>query len=39
VTGAIVGVRHPDQVEGLAAAGDFHLSKGEIDEIEKFLSE
>ncbi len=38
VTGAIVGVRHPDQVEGLAAAGDFRLSKEEIGEIEPFLS-
>ena len=38
VTGAIVGIRHPDQVEGLIAAGDFRLSKGEIEEVDKFLS-
>jgi aryl-alcohol dehydrogenase-like predicted oxidoreductase len=35
VTGAIVGFRHPDQVEGLVAAGDFRLSKDEIGELEK----
>jgi len=38
VTGAIVGFRNPDQVEGLAAAGDFRLSKDEIEEVEMFLS-
>ncbi|HEY5039565.1 MAG TPA: aldo/keto reductase, partial [bacterium] len=39
VTGAIVGFRNPDQVEGLVAAGDFRLSKGEIEEIDRFLSD
>ncbi len=38
VTGAIVGVRTPAQVEGLAAAGDFRLSKAEEREIGSFLS-
>ncbi len=37
VTGAIVGVRHPDQVEELVAAGDFRLSPGEIDELDRIL--
>jgi aryl-alcohol dehydrogenase-like predicted oxidoreductase len=37
VTGAIVGLRRPDQVDGLIAAGDFRLSAGELDEIDRFL--
>jgi aryl-alcohol dehydrogenase-like predicted oxidoreductase len=38
VTGAIVGIRHPDQVDALAAAGDFRLSKDEIAEVDRFFS-
>ncbi len=38
VTGAIVGIRHSDQVEGLIAAGDFRLSKDEIEEVDKLFS-
>ena len=34
VTGAIVGFRHPDQVDSLIAAGDFRLSKEEIDKLD-----
>jgi aryl-alcohol dehydrogenase-like predicted oxidoreductase len=38
VTGAIVGLRHPNQVDSLIAAGDFRLSKEEIDELEQSVS-
>lgn len=38
VTGAIVGVRSPAQVEGLVAAGDFRLSAEEEKEVSEFLS-
>jgi aryl-alcohol dehydrogenase-like predicted oxidoreductase len=38
VTGAIVGLRRPEQVDALIAAGDFRLSAGELDEINRFLS-
>jgi len=34
VTGSIVGVRHPDQVEGIIGAMDFRLSAEEIEEVE-----
>ena len=34
VTGAIVGIRKPDQVAGVVGAADFHLSAEEIAEIE-----
>lgn len=34
VTGAIVGARRPDQVEGIIGAADFRLSDEEITEIE-----
>jgi aryl-alcohol dehydrogenase-like predicted oxidoreductase len=37
VTGAIVGLRHPDQVDGIIAAGDFRLSSEELTEIDSFL--
>lgn len=37
VTGAIVGGRRPDQVDGIIGAGDFRLNQAEIDEIESFL--
>jgi aryl-alcohol dehydrogenase-like predicted oxidoreductase len=36
VTAAIVGIRRPDQVEGVAGALDFRLSASEIDEIDRF---
>jgi len=39
VTGAIVGARRPDQVEGIIGAADFRLSQEELDEIEQFLTE
>lgn len=39
VTGAIVGARRPDQVEGIIGAAEFRLSQEELDEIEQFLSE
>jgi aryl-alcohol dehydrogenase-like predicted oxidoreductase len=34
VTGAIVGVRNPEQVAGVIGAMDFRLSENEINEIE-----
>ena len=37
VTGAIVGLRHPDQVEGIIGAGEFRLSPEELAEIDNFL--
>jgi aryl-alcohol dehydrogenase-like predicted oxidoreductase len=36
VTAAIVGVRDPDQVEGIAGALEFRLGPKEIEEIENF---
>jgi aryl-alcohol dehydrogenase-like predicted oxidoreductase len=36
VTGAIVGGRSPDQVDGIVGAADFRLSKDEIDGIDRF---
>jgi len=36
VTGAIVGGRNPDQVDGIAGAADFRLSDDEIDGIDRF---
>jgi aryl-alcohol dehydrogenase-like predicted oxidoreductase len=38
VTGAIVGMRSPAQVEGVVGALEFRLSQPEIDEIEAFLA-
>lgn len=37
VTGAIVGVRSPEQVQGIIGAAEFRLSPSEIDEIELAL--
>lgn len=37
VTAAIVGGRRPDQIAETAAAGDWHLTQDEIDEIEGLL--
>lgn len=39
VTGAIVGMRSPKQVEGVVGAAAFRLSTGEVDEIANFLRE
>lgn len=39
VTAAIVGLRRADQVNGTIGALDFRLTKGEVDEIERFFSE
>ena len=39
VTGAIVGMRSPSQVEGLVGAAAFRLSAGEVEEIASFLRE
>ena len=36
VTGAIVGGRSPDQVDGIAGAADFRLSAYEVAEIDRF---
>ena len=36
VTGAIVGGRNPDQVDGIVGAADFRLSDDEIDGIDRF---
>jgi aryl-alcohol dehydrogenase-like predicted oxidoreductase len=38
VTGAIVGARRPDQVDGLVGAAEFRLSDGELAGIEGFLA-
>ena len=38
VTGAIVGARRPDQVEGIAGAADFRLSQEELASIDSFLA-
>jgi aryl-alcohol dehydrogenase-like predicted oxidoreductase len=37
VTGAIVGVRNPTQIENLLPAAEFRLSDTEMDELNKFL--
>lgn len=39
VTGAIVGARRPDQIDGIIGAMDFRLSESEIAEIESKLPE
>jgi aryl-alcohol dehydrogenase-like predicted oxidoreductase len=39
VTGAIVGLRSPKQVDGIIGAGDFRLSNDEVEEIARFLRE
>ena len=39
VTGAIVGVRNPEQVLGVIGAAEFQLSSGEVGEIEAFLKD
>ena len=37
VTGAIVGMRSPQQVDGVVGAADFRLSESEVAEIESYL--
>lgn len=37
VTGAIVGARRPDQIDGIVGAGDFRLSEYELAEISSLL--
>jgi aryl-alcohol dehydrogenase-like predicted oxidoreductase len=37
VTAAIVGIRSPEQVDGVIGAGEFRLSAEEITEIEAFM--
>ncbi|HLX56698.1 MAG TPA: aldo/keto reductase [Ktedonobacteraceae bacterium] len=37
VTGAIVGVRSPEQIENLIASAEYRLSDTELAEIEEFL--
>lgn len=39
VTGAIVGARRPDQVDGVVGAADLKLDEDELDEIEAFLKQ
>jgi aryl-alcohol dehydrogenase-like predicted oxidoreductase len=38
ITGAIVGLRNPQQLEGVIGAADLQLSAGEVAEIESLLS-
>ena len=38
VTGAIVGMRSPAQVDGIIGAADFRLSESEIAEIAAFMA-
>jgi aryl-alcohol dehydrogenase-like predicted oxidoreductase len=38
VTAAIVGARRPSQIEETAAAGDWQLSSGVVDEIDELLT-
>ena len=37
VTGSIVGIRHPNQVDGVIGALTFRLSAGEVAEVESVL--
>jgi aryl-alcohol dehydrogenase-like predicted oxidoreductase len=38
VTGAIVGARRPDQIEGTVGAADLYLTEAELAEIEELLA-
>ncbi|MFN8449562.1 MAG: aldo/keto reductase [Anaerolineae bacterium] len=38
VTGAIVGARHPEQIDGIIGAIDFRLSEAEIQQIADFVA-
>ena len=37
VTGAIVGARRPDQVDGVIGAAEFRLSEAELEQIDEQL--
>ncbi len=37
VTAAIVGARHPQQVDGIIGAADFRLNESELAEIQTFI--
>lgn len=39
VTGAIVGSRHPKQIEELIGAAEFRLNERELEQIDRFLQE
>jgi len=39
VTGAIVGARRPEQVDGIISAAEFRLTDSEVAELEEFLKE
>ena len=39
VTGAIVGARRPEQVDGIIPAAEFRLTDSEVAELEEFLKE
>ncbi len=39
VTGAIVGARHPGQIEDLVIAAETRLTESELEQINKFLQE
>jgi len=39
ITGAIVGARNAQQVDGWVGAADFRLSPSEVEEIQEFLDE
>jgi aryl-alcohol dehydrogenase-like predicted oxidoreductase len=38
ITGAIVGIRSVEQVEGVSGAAEFRLTEGEVAELEGFLA-
>ncbi len=38
VTGAIVGLRSPEQLQGIIGAAEFRLASSEIDEIASFMT-
>jgi aryl-alcohol dehydrogenase-like predicted oxidoreductase len=39
VTGAIVGARRPEQVDGIIPAAEFRLTDSEVAELEEFINE
>jgi aryl-alcohol dehydrogenase-like predicted oxidoreductase len=39
VTGAIVGLRRPSQVDGIFPAAEFRLSPQEIEKLDRIISE
>ncbi len=38
VTGAIVGARRPDQIDGIVGAAEFRLNHAELAQVDEFLS-